>query len=280
MNKVLAVLATCALALLCAQVARADANYTDPAGDANGAPDVIDVSVFNDAFNRIIFAARIAGNAAMAADGEVTFVVDSDNNGETGSNGWDFWLVLDGTEKWNLYSWNGTEWVEAPSTTVKAYFLDEVVFFAVDRSELGNTASLNFYVEANKIAGDTVVATDTAPDGDAVWSYATVTKTFGLVASPVVAVTKGGARVGKPFVAGYAVSRTDSPEPMTAPKTTCVATVGVKRIAARVTQDGDIALCRVTVPKLLSKGKLLKLTLTTTSGGKSAKKTYSTRVRA
>jgi len=278
MNKVLAVLATCVLALLGAQVARADADFTDPAGDASGAPDVVDVSVFNDAFNRIVFAAKFAGNAAMAADGEVTFVVDTDSNPETGSNGWDFWIILDGTEKWNLFGWDGTQWAEAPATSVKAYFLDDVVFFAINRSELGNTSALSFFVEANKIAGDAVVATDTAPDGDAVWSYATVTKTFGLVASPVVAVTKGGARVGKAFVAGYAVGRTDSPEPMIAPKTTCAATVGVKRIPARITQEADIAVCRVTVPKT-AKGKLLKLTLTTTSSGKTVKKAYSTKVR-
>jgi len=279
MNKVFAVLATLVLALLCAQVAHADADYTDPSGDAGGAPDVVDVSVFNDAFNRIVFAAKIVGNAAMAADGEITFVVDSDDNPETGSNGWDFWIILDGTEKWNLFGWNGTEWVETPATTVKAYFLDDVVFFGIDRAELGNTSALSFFVEANKIAGDAVVATDTAPEGDAVWSYATVTKTFGLLASPVIGVTKGGARVGKAFVAGYAVSRTDSPEPMVGPKTTCAASVGLKRIPARVTQQGDIALCQVTVPKT-AKGKLLKLTLTTTSSGKTAKKSYSTKVRA
>ena len=46
-----------------------------------------------------------------------------------------------------------------------------------------------------------------------------------------------------------------------------------------MTQVDDVAACRVVVPKT-AKGKLLKLTLTTTSSGKSAKKTYSTRVRA
>lgn len=279
MTKILAVASTLVLALLCAQVARADAHFTDPSGDANGAPDVVDVSVFNDAFNRVIFAAKIAGGAAMAADSEILFVVDTDKNFETGSDGWDYLILLDGNKQWNLFSWNGTEWVEAPSTTVKAYFLDDVVFFGVDRAELGNTAMFDFFVESNKYAADQVIATDTVPDGEAIWSYATVTKTFGLVASSIVGVTKGGAQAGKAFVAGYAVSRTDSPEPMISAKTTCAATVGVKRIAARVAQDGDIAVCRVTVPKLASKGKLLKVTLTTTSGGKTVKKSYSTKIR-
>ena len=71
MNKVLAVLATCVLALLGAQVARADADFTDPAGDASGAPDVVDVSVFNDAFNRIVFAAKIDGHFGAITEAAV-----------------------------------------------------------------------------------------------------------------------------------------------------------------------------------------------------------------
>lgn len=279
MSKVLAVLATFVVALFGAHIARADADFTDPASDANGAPDVTDVSVFNDAFNRVIFAARIAGGKAMEADGEITFVVDADQNAETGTGGWDYWIVLDGASKWNLFSWDGTQWIEAPATTVKTSFVDDIVLFGIDRSELGNTASFDFFVEANKLAGDEPVATDTAPDGDGVWSYATVTKTFGLAASPVIVVTKGGARIGKPFMAGYVVGRTDSPELMVAPKSTCVATVGGKRIAARVEQDRDVAACRLTVPKT-AKGKVLKLTLTTTSGGKTVTKSYSTKIRA
>jgi len=87
MTKVLAVLATLVLALLGAQVARADADFTDPTGDANGAPDVTNVSVLNDSANRVIFFAKIAGGKAMEADGELSFIVDSDKNRETGDGG-------------------------------------------------------------------------------------------------------------------------------------------------------------------------------------------------
>ena len=181
MTKVLAVLATLVLALLGAQVARADADFTDPTGDANGAPDVTNVSVFNDSANRVIFFAKIAGGKAMEADGEIGFVVDSDKNAETGDGGWDYWLVVTGDKKWNLLRWDGTAWVESPSTTAKVFVFDDVVYFGIDRAELGNTASFDFFVDASKYAGEQVVASDGAPDGDACWSYATVTKTYGLV---------------------------------------------------------------------------------------------------
>jgi hypothetical protein len=272
-------LATAATALLAVPVALADADFTDPSGDAGTAPDVTDVSVFNDSGNRVIFGAKIAGGKAMAADGEIVFVVDSDKNAETGRNGWDYLVVLTGAKQWNLLSWNGTEWAEATANTVKAYFYDDVVLLALDRSELGNTAAFDFFVESNQYAGEQVLATDTAPDGDGVWSYATVRKTLGLAASPVVAVTKGGARQGKAFVAGYAFARTDSPEPAAGAKTTCAATVAGKRIAARVGNAAQAAACTVTLPKA-SKGKLLKLTLKTTYAGKVVTKSYSTKVKA
>ena len=272
-------LAVLAAALITVPVAAADADFTDASGDANGAPDIVDVSVFNDSGTRVVFGVKIAGGKAMAADGEIAFVVDADKNAATGTNGWDYLIALTGDQRWGLYSWNGTEWAEAPATTARAYFYDDVVLFGIDRSELGNTASFDFFVEASKYVGDQVAATDVAPEGDEYWSYSTVRKTFGLVASPIVPLTKGGAKQGKAFVSGYVFGRADSPEPATGAKTTCVVTVGGKRIAARVQADAEAATCRVTVPKK-SKGKVLKVTLTTTLNGKTVTKSYSTKVKA
>jgi hypothetical protein len=277
--KVRLALAAAAAALIVVPLAAADADFTDPSGDSAGAPDITDVSVFNDAFNRVVFGAKIAGGKAMAASSEILFVVDADKNADTGTNGWDYLIVLAADETWDLLSWNGTEWVDAPATTAKAYFYDDVVLFGIDRSELANTASFDFFAEANVYTGDQVTATDSAPDGEAIWSYATVRKTFGIASTPIVAVTKGGARAGKAFVAGYVYGRTDSPEPAAGAKTACVAMLGTKRLAARVSQDAEAAACRVTLPRT-AKGKLLKLTLTTTLNGKSVKKTYSTKVKA
>lgn len=272
-------LAAAATALLAVPVAMADADFTDPSGDAGGAPDVIDVGVFNDSGNRVVFGAKIAGGKAMAADGEIVFVIDSDKNAATGSNGWDYVVVLSGDKKWNLLSWNGTEWVEAPANTARLYLYDDVVLFGLDRSELGNTASFDFFVESNQYAGEQVVATDTAPDGEGVWSYAVVRKTLGIAATPIVAVTKGGARQGKAFVVGYRYGRTDSPEPAAGAKTTCTVTLGGKRIAARVGSSSEVAACTVALPKKAA-GTLLKLTLKTTYRGTSVTRSYSTKVKA
>jgi hypothetical protein len=95
----------------------------------------------------------------------------------------------------------------------------------------------------------------------------------------MVGVTKGGARAGKAFAAGYVYGRLDSPEPASGARTTCVATLAGKRVAARVSTSAEAAACRVSLPKA-ARGKVLKLTLTTTLKGRSVRKSYATRVKA
>ena len=52
----------------------------------------------------------------------------------------------------------------------------------------------------------------------------------------------------------------------------------MKKIAARVTSGAEAATCRVVVPKK-SRGKVPKITLTTTLNGKSVKKSFATKAR-
>jgi hypothetical protein len=272
-------LAALAAALVVVPAAAGDASFTDPPGDAGGAPDIVDVVVYNDAFTRVGFGVKIAGGKALGGEGGLLVLFDSDRNMATGRNGWDYLVLLTGDETWDVSSWDGTQWVEAPAASAKAYFQEDVLLFGIDRAELGNTAGFDFFVTSLQFEGDQLVASDTAPDGEDVWTYATVRKTFGLGSSQVVSTTKGGARAGKAFVAGYVFGRLDSPEPATGAKTTCVATVAGKRIAARVSSSAEAAACRVTLPAA-SKGKVLKLTLTTTLRGKSVQKSYATKVKA
>lgn len=275
MNKVLAVVAAAAVALLGAGAARADADFTDPAGDAAGGPDLIEVGVANDAFTRLSFSIRIAGGKELQADGAILLAIDADRNPATGADGVEFLLFVDGERDAGLIAWDGTQWVDAPSATLKTYWWGDTILLALDRSELGNSSGFSFVVIAGTVTGEEFVPSD---DSGGVWAYTSVAKTFGMATGPVVVVTKGGAKAGKPFVVGYVFGRTDSPEPATSPRTTCVATLAGKRIPARVVQDSETAVCRVTLPAK-AKGKALKLTLTTTSGGKSATKTYTTKVR-
>ena len=279
MLKPLAVLATCVLSLLCAQTARADSEFTDPVGDASGSPDIAKVRVANDSGSRVAFRIELAGGATLPPAGDLTILVDADKDDFTGAGSWDYRIVLTGVETWSYSRWNGDDWILVPAVTGKAYFLDDAVVFAIDRSELGDTKGFDLFVQSGLYEDGELIAADPASDGEGEWTYQTVAKTLGLTATPIVAVTKGGARAGRAFLVGYTFGRTDSPEPAAGAKTTCVATISGKRLAARVNQSGEVAACLATPPSS-AKGKLLRLTLKTIFGNVSIGKVYSTRVRA
>lgn len=276
MGKPLATLASAVVALLCSQAARADTGFTDPAGDAGGSPDITEVTVANDAEGRIVFRVAFAGGAPLPRAGDVAIYVDADEDGSTGESGRDYRIVLNGLETWSFSRWDGFEWRLVPALTGRAYFLPGAVMFAVDRSELGGTTSFELFVLSGLYENGELVAAD---GGEADWTYETVAKTLGLTATPVVAVTRGGARAGRVFLAGYTFARSDSPEPANGTRTRCVATVAGRRLGTRVSQAADTAACLVTPPKA-SRGKLLRLTLTTSFGAVAVTRTYAARVRA
>jgi hypothetical protein len=270
-------LAALVAGLVAVPAARADAEYADARGDAGAAPDVTGVGVFNDAFERVVFAARIGGARLFGVGDVLEVAVDADRDAATGKGGWDYRVVVEGDRSWAVWVWEADRWVQASVATARAYFLGDVVVFGIDRTDLGNTDGFDFAVETTTVAGGGQEARDTAPDAAASWTYAPVPKRFGLGATKIVAVTRGGARAGRAFAAGYAFGRLDSPEPAAGARTSCAATAGSVRLAAKVSASEEAAACRVTLPKT-AKGKLLKLTLTTTLRGKSVRKSFTTRI--
>lgn len=278
MKRGLAALAA-AVALVAVPLAAADANFSDATNDAAGAPDIVGVVVANDSQNRVAFEVKLAGELVLPEDSELAFVIDSDQSVDTGRDGWDYLVIVAGDESSSLLRWDGTTWVEAPSATARVWVIGGYVLYGIDRSELGNTAAFDFAVESVKIANEAVAARDSAPDGDGFWSYAAVTKTYGIAGTPLVVKPARPAAKAK-VAASFVTVRTDSLEPLLGAKSTCKATVAGKRVATRVKGDLGFAVCE-TVAKLpkTAKGKLLKITMTTSVGGKTVTKTYSEKVR-
>lgn len=134
-----------AAALVAVPLAVADANFTDPAGDANGAPDVVAVVVANDSKNRVAFEIELAGDQRLPDDGEIALMIDTDKNPETGRGGWDYFVIVASDESSMLRRWDGTQWVDAPSTTARAWVIGGYVQYSIDRSELGNSAAFDFH---------------------------------------------------------------------------------------------------------------------------------------
>jgi hypothetical protein len=267
-----------ATSLVAVPLAAADANFTDPTGDASGAPDIVGVTVANDSKNRVAFEVELAGNQLLPEDGEIGLVIDADRNAETGAGGWDYLVVLGSDGSNSLHRWDGADWASTPATTARAYVIAGYALWGIDRSELGNTTAFDFAVDAAKIANDAIVARDFAPEGDAFWSYQTVAKRYGIAGTPLVVKPKRPAANTK-LLASFATLRTDSLEPLRDAKSTCTATVGGKRVTTRLRAELGFAQCEtVRLPKN-GKGKLLKLTMKTSAGGKTVTRTFSARLR-
>lgn len=275
MSKLVLVLAVLAAALVIPEVAFADADFSDPAGDAGGAPDITDVFVANDSSGLLFFEVEVPSHETLDATSVLEIVIDTDLNADTGEAGWDYWLIVS-ADDWTLLRWDGTEWADAPSTTVEVFYSRRLSVF-VSRSELGNTGGFNFFVGSHKVENDQVTASDVAPDGTAIWSYSVVPKTFGIAAGPLVRAPKI-ARAAKVFAVGFLVERTDWPFAADEAAVICTATLGGKKIAARQAFVAGVASCRVVLPKN-AKGKKLKIVVRVLSGGQAVSRTYTATVK-
>jgi hypothetical protein len=139
--------------------------YTDSTGDSSSAADISGISVLgNRANGRLLFG--ISGSNFAKSSAQVTFLgIDSDANPATGNPGWngsDYALIIE-NGGYDFVHWHGSEWVEAPSSTVRVCCPNNASFitFSVNRRELSNTSDFNFSVRT--LDTDTL-ATDRAPD--------------------------------------------------------------------------------------------------------------------
>ena len=130
------VLVASVLSLVCAQTARADVDFTDPAGDASGSPDIVKVGVANDAGSRVAFRIELAGGAPLPPAGDLEIRVDADKDDFTGAGSWDYRIVLTGVETWSYSRWNGDDWILIPALTGKAYFAKGAVILKATRRPL------------------------------------------------------------------------------------------------------------------------------------------------
>ena len=287
MKLVLAALVASALALGSTSTARADADFADSAGDNSGAPDISDVSVMNDSFGKISFVLALADGKDLQADGEITIVIDSDRDPETGDGGgWDYLLIANGADRsWSLAHWEVEDfnW-DAPSSTVQVRLVKGLAVLSINRSDLGNIGAFDFFISSAKLDGDEAIASDTAPEGSDYWSYSLVEKRLSLVTGPVARAPKI-AKAGKSYGIGFVVARSDSPEAITEATVKCRATIAGKVVAAKglfVRPAGEItdgvAACRLKLPKT-AKGKKVQLKVTVTYNGVSTTKSSSTKIR-
>src|SRR5215210_4697832 len=129
--------------------------YTDPSGDSGAAGDITGISVIGDKTSgQLVF--KITGsNLASSALNPLFLTIDSDANPLTGDltdHGTDYWFGMD-LDGYGFQHWTGSDWVDTSSLSVQIRGNTSELTISVNRSELGNSSTFNFYASTFYVLG-------------------------------------------------------------------------------------------------------------------------------
>jgi hypothetical protein len=262
-------------------------SFPDSVGEDAQAPDITSVAVSNDDAGNLTFKVNISNRPALTPDMLMLVYLNTDNNTATGDpnlNGVDYVMQLEPGAV-SLFQWNGSDFVFAQSQASLTYSYDTTgATFHINASDLGNTRTLGFLVEADSglvvdaqgNIDDTNTHFDLAPDpGHGFYTYKVTVK----ISLKQSAFTTTSAKAGARFAASLGVDESDTDGPIASGAVTCKGIVGTTRIAATHSLRHGVATCNWrTLPKS-AKGKLFHGTITVTSQGATLTKSFSARVR-
>jgi hypothetical protein len=241
--------------------------YPDPAGDNSSAADITGVTVASDkASGQIVFV--VSGSNLSTSSSQVTLVaIDSDANPDTGSAAWngaDYAFGVDDTG-YDFVHWNGSDWVEAPNSTVRVCCLHDsnTKMFSVNRSELGGTSEFNFVAET--LNTDTR-AKDKAPD-DGMFNYSLDAGGPDIKGVSLRTAPSAGPRAGRLFAVtpvGLTLPPNGASNPVTPQPNSyrCRATIN-----GRVVRGMGTGGCVLQIAKKKTRGKKLSVIVTVTYEG-------------
>lgn len=257
-----------AIALTGAGAAGAVGRYPDPSGDGKGSADVTGVSVASDAVGQVVFTVSTAADPE-ASGGWTVLLLDTDANPATGASsslGAEYLLAAE-EEGWSFGRWTGSGWDwETPYTTVRVIPNAAGVLFSVNRSDLGGTASINFWARSGR--GDAALGqVDDAPD-DGTFNYTLAAggpdiREVGVTTTPASGPRAWSKFTVQPTSLALPVVPANglSPQPESY---TCSAKLGAKTLRGQ-----GAGGCTFAIPKKKAKGKKLSVSVTVSYQGAS-----------
>jgi hypothetical protein len=269
-------LAALVIALVLVPSASSMGQYADAVGDNGTAGDITGLAVTSDASGQIFF--RINGNGLSTSETNFTLlVIDADANPTTGNvdaMGAEYYFYVDNESYW-FGRWDGSDWVDAPYSTVRVSGGSRGLMISVNRSELGNAAELNFWA---RTLDDTTKQGDDAPD-DGMFNYSLQLQGVHILSAVVQTTPASGPKAGARFAVtasgvklppdGRTLSLVD-PKPE---RYSCKAALNGRALAGTGTSG-----CTWRLPKT-ARGKTLKVVVTVTYQGTTASFPYSFKVR-
>ena len=262
--------------LILAPAASPAGSYTDPPGDNSSAGDITGLAVSGDKGSGQL-AFRITGNLAISDTVPLFLHIDSDANPLTGDVfdvGADYVFVIGADSYWFAH-WNGADWVDTPYSTVRISGSSQAITISVNKSEIGNTADVNFWAESLDSVG---MKWDDAPN-DGAFNYSLDADGPLINSVDLQTAPSAGPKAGKPFAVAPTGLKLppdgrSAATPIMPESYACTAKLGAKTLAGTGTGG-----CTFKVPKKKSRGKTLGVTLTVVYQGVTKAFPFSFKVR-
>ena len=156
------------LALLLASVAFGARGFSDPAGDANAAPDVTSVEVAEATSGTISVRVRVANYATLPSSSWFNLWFDVDANPSTGDDAGDEALVrylANGTSE--VFTWSGSQYVAAANTGVSGSYAAGSLTVSVPRASVKAVGPFGLLVVGSRgqpVGDEELVASDFVPE--------------------------------------------------------------------------------------------------------------------
>ncbi len=175
MTKAIATVCAAVAVAVCAPLAWATgaagpnpAQYADPSGDSNSAPDITNVLVTDNGNGTYGFEVDLATVQDLADGADVAVFIDADNNPATGDAGLDGaeYLFFAQQQGAGLAKWDGTQFSQFTHQPTNPSLSGGKLTFTVTAADIGGATSFHFFVAS--IHGNDI---DNAPDGGATYAF-------------------------------------------------------------------------------------------------------------
>jgi hypothetical protein len=168
------VVGVAAAALLAAAgVGLAASSYSDPPGDANEAPDIVDVKVSQSTDGNVNVAVAVDNFAVLPVNSWINLWFDLDSNASTGDGGDEALVRYSSDGRLEFFLWNGTVLARQPETAMSASYADGVLTFSTPGSVISSPPSFGILAVASRgqdLGDGELIASDFAPDrGRSAW---------------------------------------------------------------------------------------------------------------
>jgi hypothetical protein len=276
------------------------ATFEDSTGENSSAPDIARIVVSNTDVGLVSFRVNIPNRPQLGQDMLILLYVDTDNNAQTGAAvesgeppGTDYVIELIRGEA-ALYRWDGTAFTrrvgDPPFITLSFAYANSGITMRINRTELGNTTRLRFYVFAlsglavDPTTGESFCQTPPCPFDDAPGGGAGLYPYQVIVAKPTLqvrglATTPKLPIAGKRFTMKVSAIRSDTKALVRNGRVTCRGRAGKAVLKAQVARVvGGAITCTWLIP-VTAKGKTFRGSAAVRFEGLTATRSFSARIR-